>query len=265
MGSVLLLIDNSNIYVSTVQYFDKDARLSYDRFENVCRGNDVIIEKHLAGSTPPANDAFWSRMERIGYKVHTYERVPDGYGHKKEKGVDMAIGVWGGAAIQRLKPERVVLLTGDRDFIPFTGLRDEMRQLQGHSFELDVWSFSDSLSSKLEKACDHVYKIEDYKERLIYFQYEDGTIELFTEREKRIEAERIALLEAQNAAQEKREAEKAAQDLIRAKEKATEEKRKAAAAETRRKIWAKIRQGGLVATGLAIAGIALNAVLRRDK
>ena len=47
MGNVLLLIDNSNIYVGGKKKYDVNARFSYSKLESACAGNDVIVEKHL--------------------------------------------------------------------------------------------------------------------------------------------------------------------------------------------------------------------------
>jgi uncharacterized LabA/DUF88 family protein len=185
MEKIILLIDNSNIFIAGKEKFGKNARFSYEKFEKKCAKNGNIVEKYLAGSTPPSNDTFWDKMKDKGYRVHTYERVYAGYGHTKEKAVDMVLGVLGGAAIQKIKPDRVVLLTGDRDFIPIAKLRDEMKEEQSYSFVLDVWAFTEALSSELERVCDQVFKIDEYKEELIYFQYEDGTTESFINKEKR--------------------------------------------------------------------------------
>lgn len=226
MEKILLLIDNSNIFIAGKAMFGANARFSYANFEKVCRNSGVIVEKHLAGSTPPANDAFWEKMKRDGYKVHTYARVPAGYGHTKEKGVDMVLGINGTHAIGKIQPDRVVLLTGDRDFVPIADLRDGIKNEQGTSFVLDVWAFSDALSSELERVCDNVFKIEDFKEDVIYFQYENGGIESFLEREKRMakearqaEEERIAQIE------KRREAERIAQDKKMAEAKIAREQR----------------------------------------
>ena len=193
MGTVVLLIDNSNIFVSGKEkYGDASARFSYSEFEKICAQNDAIVEKHIAGSTPPSNDKFWTRMEENGYKVHTYERVPAGYGHKKEKGVDMILGMQGTRAIERLKPSRVVLLTGDGDFVPIAKLRDDIRTENGDSFILDVWAFSNSMSPELERVSDHVFKIDDFQEKLIYFQSQDNRVESFNEHYTRIAEEKAA-------------------------------------------------------------------------
>ena len=205
MGKVLLLVDNSNIFIAVMKLYGERSRFSYKNFENLCAGSDVIIEKHLVGSTPPSNDGFWAKMRYDGYKVHTYERVSAGYGHTKEKGVDTSLALNGAVAIERHKPDRVVLMSGDRDFVSIAGLRDQNKEEQGHSFVLDVWAFSDSLSPELERVCDNVFKMEDYKEETIFYQYEDGTTESFVVKEereafeKKQRAERIAFEAKQRA------------------------------------------------------------------
>lgn len=211
MGTVVLLIDNSNIFISGKEkYGDMNARFSYSEFEKICAGDDAIVEKHIAGSTPPSNDKFWTRMGKRGYKVHTYERVSAGYGHTREKGVDMILGMQGTRAIEKCKPDRVVLLTGDADFIPIANLRDEIRAENGDSFILDVWAFSDSLSPELKRVSDHVFKIDDFQERLIYFERQDGCCESFNEHYARIEEEKEAALRAEQKRMEEMAKKKAA-------------------------------------------------------
>lgn len=220
MGTVVLLIDNSNIFISGKdKYDDWSARFSYSEFEKICAGDDTIVEKHIAGSTPPSNDRFWTRMERKGYKVHTYERVSAGYGHTKEKGVDMILGMQGTRAIEKCKPDRVVLLTGDGDFVPIANLRDEIRAENGDSFILDVWAFSDALSPELKRVSDHVFHIEDFEEKLIYFQSREDCAESFSEHYARIEKEeaarRVALKEKLAAAEERAAREAALKEKLK--------------------------------------------------
>lgn len=199
MGRVVLLIDNSNIFISGIKKYDMSARFSYSEFEKICAEEDEIVEKYIVGSTPPRNDKFWTRMKNKGYKVHTYERVPAGHGRTREKGVDGNLIMKATRAIEKIKPDRVVLLTGDGDFIPIADLRDEIRAENGDSFILDVWAFSDPLSPKLKRVSDRVFEIEDYKERLIYFERQDGDCGLFDKHNARIKeetAEKEAALKA---------------------------------------------------------------------
>lgn len=59
MGKILILVDNSNVFISGKEvYDDETVRFSYSAFERICAGEDDIIEKHLAGSVPPSSDAF---------------------------------------------------------------------------------------------------------------------------------------------------------------------------------------------------------------
>ncbi len=205
MGKILILVDNSNVFISGKEvYDDETVRFSYSAFERICAGEDDIIEKHLAGSVPPSSDAFWRKMENAGYHVHTYERQSAGYGRTKEKGVDMILGLRGVMAIYRLKPDRVVLLSGDCDFMPLAKLRDDMKE-EGSTFTLDVWSFEDSLSSELSKVADRTFYIDDYEDKLIYFQSADGHTESFTEHADRIEKEKAEAEARMRAEKEKRE------------------------------------------------------------
>ena len=205
MGKILILVDNSNVFISGKEvYDDETVRFSYSAFERICAGEDDIIEKHLAGSVPPSSDAFWRKMENAGYHVHTYERQSAGYGRTKEKGVDMILGLRGVLAIYRLKPDRVVLLSGDCDFMPLAKLRDDMKE-EGSTFTLDVWSFEDSLSSELSKVADRTFYIDDYEDKLIYFQSADGHTESFTEHADRIEKEKAEAEARMRAEKEKRE------------------------------------------------------------
>ena len=237
MGKILILVDNSNVFISGKEvYDDETVRFSYSAFERICAGEDDIIEKHLAGSVPPSSDAFWRKMENAGYHVHTYERQSAGYGRTKEKGVDMILGLQGGLAICRLKPDRVVLLSGDCDFMPLAKLRDDMKE-EGSTFTLDVWSFEDSLSSELSKVADRTFYIDDYKDKLIYFQSADGHTESFTEHADRIEKEKAEAKARMRAEKEKRERiarERAeAEARVRAEEERERTARKRAEAEAR--------------------------------
>lgn len=213
MGTVLLLIDNSNIFISGKEkYGDPSARFSYSNFEKICAGNDTIVKKIIAGSTPPSNDRFWTQMEEKDYVLCKRKRVSAGAGHTKEKGVDLELALEGMIAIGELKPSRVVLLTGDADFIPIADIRDKIRAKEGDSFTLDVWAFSNSMSPELAKVSDRDFKIDDYQESLVYFQGEDGRTEGFKEHYARIEEEKAAEREERLKAEQKKVEEEKAEE-----------------------------------------------------
>lgn len=262
MGKVVLLIDNSNIFISGKEkYDDPSVRFSYSEFEKICAGDDVIVEKHIAGSTPPSNDSFWNRMEQNGYKVHTYERVAAGYGHAREKGVDMVLGLQGTRAIEKLKPDRVVLLTGDGDFIPMARLRDDIRAEKGDSFILDIWAFSDSMSPKLARVSDHVFRIEDFQEKLIYFQSQDGRIESFQEHYDRIAEEKEA---ARREAAERETAEREAVERESALGVEQKESEEQAAEKKKPMSWVEKALWGVGGTVLLLGAVAAALFLDDD-
>lgn len=229
MGKVVLLIDNSNIFISGKErYGDAGARFSYPAFEKMCAEEDEIVEKHIAGSTPPSDDAFGGRMRTMGYEVHTYERVSAGYGRTKEKGVDTVLVMQGAGAIDRIKPDRVVLLTGDRDFMPIADLKYELEYKGQHTFVLDIWVFSNAMSPELQMASGRAFLIDEHQEDLVSFQNEDGTTGTFLQHTEDLDAEKA---EAKRKAAERaaaREEEKRQAALERA---AREAERERAAAE----------------------------------
>lgn len=281
MGKILILVDNSNVFISGKEvYDDETVRFSYSAFERICAGEDDIIEKHLAGSVPPSSDAFWRKMENAGYHVHTYERQSAGYGRTKEKGVDMILGLRGVLAIYRLKPDRVVLLSGDCDFMPLAKLRDDMKE-EGSTFTLDVWSFEDSLSSELSKVADRTFYIDDYEDKLIYFQSADGHTESFTEHADRIEKEK-AEAEARVRAEEERERTARERAEAEARTRAEEEKKRIAReeaeaeartraeeearekAEAEKRACVKARRKAIVKTAVKTIGtLGLLAIIRK--
>ncbi len=245
MGTVLLLIDNSNIFISGKEkYDDSSARFSYTKFEKICAGNDTIIGKIIAGSTPPKNDRFWTQMKEQGYEVCTYERVPTGNGHAKEKGVDTVLVTKGTRAIEKLKPSRVVLLTGDADFIPIAGIRDDIKAEGGDSFILDVWAFSNSMSQELVRVSDRDFTIDKHQETLVYFQGQDGRIEGFNEHYARIGEEKAAAERERRLKEEQKKEE----------EKAKEEKKPMK--------WYEI--AGLIAVGVLSVGLGVFGAIYSD-
>lgn len=182
MGRVVLLVDNSNIFIAGKEtYQDSSARFSYPEFEKLCAEGDEIVEKFLAVSSPPQNDEFCSFMKKNGYQILAYKRQSDGCGHTREKGVDTGLSIAGVEAIGKQDPDRVVLLTGDADFAPLADLRDRKKKENGRSFQLEVWSFACSLSSSLAHVADKVCRIDDYAAQLVYFQNADGLIQPFRE------------------------------------------------------------------------------------
>jgi uncharacterized LabA/DUF88 family protein len=191
MEKILIICDNSNIFIGAQKTFGADARFMYDDFEKLCAGNGTVIEKHIVGSNS-TSDSFWNGCKANGWKVHTYQRVR---GH--EKAVDTAIAMNSVMAIQKHKPDRVVLMTGDYDFAPLAEIREDMRKEQGHSFIWDLWSFSEALGYELAELCDHVYVLDEYENELIKYRKPDGFLESSLEHKERLVKEKRMAEEAE--------------------------------------------------------------------
>lgn len=174
MGTAILLVDDSNIFISLKNACGNSAvRFNFRAFEAICAKEDDIVEKHIAGSTPPISNTFWSHMENMGYVVHTFKRKVFSDGHSHEKCVDVILATECVHAIDRLKPDRVILLTGDGDFTNIASIRNRMQLEQGKAFTLDVWAFRHSLSSELKRVADNTFLIDDFQEKLVYLPKQD--------------------------------------------------------------------------------------------
>jgi len=190
MAEVLIVVDNSNIHVQTKESFGYGARFSYSSFEKQFHESDNFVAKQITGSTPPAQDTFWNRMRRDGYEVITYERKQKRYGGTTEKSVDTAIVARATEAIILLKPEILVLFSGDFDMRPLVEMAKK------HSCVVHLWTYKESSSPDLEKECYKVFYIEDHKLDLIFYQICGGETETYAEFQERRELERQQHAEA---------------------------------------------------------------------
>ena len=68
MEKAVFLIDNSNIYVETINSQGREGRLSYPSLEKKFYGKCKIAEKIIAGSKPPANDSIWEKWSEMATK-----------------------------------------------------------------------------------------------------------------------------------------------------------------------------------------------------
>jgi len=179
LSRILLVVDNSNVYVPTMKIFGPDARFSYERFEKRFFGDDYFVAKQMTGSTPPAVDTFWDKMKRDGYEVHTCERKSNYNGGSREKGVDTAIVTRATECIINSRPDVLALISGDLDMKPL------VEMARKYSCTVNLWTFHESSSSALEKECDNIHYIDDYVEELIYCKDRQGNKESLTERAER--------------------------------------------------------------------------------
>ena len=142
MSKILLVVDNSNIYVQTKMNYGPNARFSYPNFlEDFC-GNDDIVAKQITGSKPPANDAFWEKMKRDKWDVFTH-KLKEFYDEeddeikRKEKIVDTSIVANALEALIDLKPDTLLLFSGDLDMMPLVDVAKKRSCNVSHSFTIN--------------------------------------------------------------------------------------------------------------------------------
>lgn len=101
---------------------DQSWRLDFGRlYEAVCPGDAAIGRACLFGSRPPADDSIWAVARSRGFEVTVFDRNA----FNREKGVDMEMGAqiiddsyqW----MKSDRGDRVVLVSGDQDFLPIVG------------------------------------------------------------------------------------------------------------------------------------------------
>lgn len=115
----LLIVDNSNIFITLKQQYADDLSVRFD-----CEkfAKDFVsfpnLQKVIVGSTPPKTDSFWNFMRDKGWEVYTYERSKSG----GEKGVDTKVVTCGMRFINECKNKGVRghlhTMSGDRDMLP---------------------------------------------------------------------------------------------------------------------------------------------------
>ena len=196
MPTAVLMVDNSNIHVTTKNLYGQSARFSHRSLEELYDGNYRFVEKHIAGSFPPVYHGFWRKMEDNGYYVHTYERKFNfKTGHHGEKSIDTAIVANGIEAIIALKPDVFVLLGGDLDMLPL------VEKAKERNVAVHVWAYRNSISREMREAADEFYAIDDCIENLIYFQSAYGMTENYSTYMDRIamEEESTVIKQAQKA------------------------------------------------------------------
>lgn len=193
----LLLIDNSNIFITLKQKYNDDlsVRFDYDKFQKIYL-NESKLQKVLVGSTPPKSDNFWKVMENKGFEVYTYERTKSG-----EKGVDGKIIARGSRFIHEYgyKNATLHLLSGDLDFL---ALIEEANEFQ---VSVILWAWKSSLNSRyLDDAMTSLITVkylDDIEDEIIFFEYEkDGkkVSETLFQRKEKLKKEQEIRLEREN-------------------------------------------------------------------
>ncbi len=174
--SCLILVDNSNVFIegqkfsarrkgiqrSSIEARDPQYpswRLDFGRLLDFLAQGRHVIAAILVGSTPPQNDSVWTAAKRDGFDVITHDRGWDG----KEKAVDTEIVARGTEIIcDQNHPGVVVLVSGDRDFIPL------VRLAQRRGWAVEMCSFSNAFapSGIMALSVDHVRQLDGAFEKI---------------------------------------------------------------------------------------------------
>jgi hypothetical protein len=177
---LFVYVDNSNVWIegmrinavkkglaSTVQdAMDRkvvDQSWTYDfgaLYREVCPDGEKIGRSSLFGSRPPANDSLWEMARSEGFEVFTFDRNFK----NKEKEVDVAISVQiVEDSFQHMKPERgdrVVLVSGDRDYAPV------VESLSRRSIHTSVVFWEHATAVHLREVVDRFEPLDDVFERI---------------------------------------------------------------------------------------------------
>lgn len=136
--ALFVYVDNSNVWIEgmrvsavrkgqAVDLPDALARRVTDQawaydfghlYHAICPDTAQIGRSSLFGSRPPANDSLWDLARKEGFEVEVFDRNFS----NKEKEVDIAIATQMMADsyeyMKRERGDRVVLVSGDRDYLP---------------------------------------------------------------------------------------------------------------------------------------------------
>lgn len=136
--ALFVYVDNSNVWIEGMRVSAvregmatdlhdalnrhvTDQTWTYDfghLYHAICPDTAQIGRSSLFGSRPPANDSLWDLARNEGFQVFTYDRNFS----NKEKEVDVAISTQimedSFLHMRSERGDRVVLVSGDRDYLP---------------------------------------------------------------------------------------------------------------------------------------------------
>lgn len=178
--ALFVYVDNSNVWIegmrvsavrkglaTSIQHAMEnhivDHSWSYDfgaLYRSICPDTAQIGRSSLFGSRPPANDSLWGLARAEGFDVQIFDRSFS----NKEKEVDVAIAtqmVEDSFIYMRTdRHDRVVLLTGDRDYRP------TVESLARRGFPTTVIFWQHATSKDLQAAADDFFALDGLFEYL---------------------------------------------------------------------------------------------------
>lgn len=134
-----------------------DHAWSYDfgkLYQAICPAEAQIGRSSLFGSRPPENDSLWAMARQEGFEVFVFDRNFA----NKEKEVDVAIATQviedSFQYMQAPRGDRVVLVTGDRDYLP------TLRSLKNRHIKTTVVFWKHALSHDLRDFADDYFELD---------------------------------------------------------------------------------------------------------
>ena len=161
-GKTLVLVDVGNLFFPCR---DRGSFIDFEKFlVLLCEDRSRIYKaiafsayRHRSNGNDDGKQWFFKRLGKQGFEVVSkkVKKLPDG----TEKGnCDVEIAIEACRAVYCV--EKVVLVTGDGDFIPL------VKYLQEYGIRVDVWFFKSVTDNNLIKIADCFYNLEEYLEAI---------------------------------------------------------------------------------------------------
>ena len=128
---VIIFVDNSNIFIGGKNKHGREARFSYEKCVKTVCGGDTLTKKWIFGQLS-GRDSFWEYMKGHDWEVTVF----DGPFGRGEKQVDTSIIAEGVDLIARsITSGRLVLLSGDKDFLPL------INKAKQYKWSVQLWAY----------------------------------------------------------------------------------------------------------------------------
>ncbi|MHA1150432.1 MAG: LabA-like NYN domain-containing protein [Promethearchaeota archaeon] len=160
---IILFIDNSNLFYAFRAY---GIHCDYLKLKEVISHKRNLIEAILyMGIMYPVKEkdkAWLSKLSHLGYHVKTRAVKVAPNGRKKEKRIDILMAIDIIAAVYEKSFDKVVLVSGDGDFIPV------IKKLKELNKKVEIWSSKNLLSEQIKDIMgeNNYFYIEDILDKI---------------------------------------------------------------------------------------------------
>jgi len=154
---IVFFLDYANINRSAQ---DKGIQINYEHLLQYIAEGRFLIDAHSYVPIDPRNPHFMDRViEELwssGYIVNTKEGSIAGDNYKCDFDVEITMDIL--KVIYQVKPDIIVLGTGDSDFIPV------VKEVRKSGFRIEIASFISSASRELILKCSGFISLDKYCE-----------------------------------------------------------------------------------------------------